>query len=66
MVKAENNQNPELKKFKACLQFNDKILSFYNTFVKLHGKKIGNRVSVLYPNPCYTNVCYKGTALRWY
>ena len=35
----------------------------YNSFVKFHGKNIwGHSMTVLYPNPCYREVCYKGTA----
>ena len=35
----------------------------YNSFVKLHGKKIvSHSMTVLYPNPCYNEACYKGTA----
>ena len=26
-------------------------------------KKVGSHISMLYPNPCYNEVCYKGTAL---
>ena len=33
----------------------------YNTFVKFHSKTIGSHMTVLYPNPCYNEVCYKGT-----
>ena len=36
----------------------------YNSFVKLHGKKFGSHnMTLLYPNLCYNEVCYKGTAL---
>ena len=36
----------------------------YNSFEKFHGKKIGSHsMTVLYPNLCYNEVCYKGTAL---
>ena len=32
----------------------------YNSFVKLHGKKYGNpNMTMLYPNLCYIEVCYK-------
>ena len=37
------------------------------SFVKLHGKiflgALSYNMTVLYPNPCYNEVCYKGTAL---
>ena len=41
------------------------IWSFsYNSFVKFHGKKFGSHnMTVLYSNPCFNEVCYKGTAL---
>ena len=36
----------------------------YNCFVKFCGEKFGcHSMTMLYPNPCYINVCYKGTAL---
>ena len=36
----------------------------YNSCIKFTGKKIGcHNMTVLYPNPCYNEVCYKGTAL---
>ena len=36
----------------------------YNSFVKLNGKKMrGHNITMLYPNLCYNEVCYKGTAL---
>ena len=36
----------------------------YNSFVKFHGKKFGSHnTTMLYPNPCYKKVCYKGTTL---
>ena len=35
----------------------------YNSFVKFHGKKNWD-ITLLYPNPCYNEVCYKGTALQ--
>ena len=36
----------------------------YDSFVKFHGKKLGSQnMSVLHPNSCYNEVCYKGTAL---
>ena len=32
--------------------------------VKFHGKKFGSHsMTVIYPNRCYKEVCYKGTAL---
>ena len=34
----------------------------YNSFVKFHINKILEAI-VLYPNPYYNKVCYKGTAL---
>ena len=38
--------------------------SSYNSFVKFHGKKFGSQnMTVLYPNPCYIEVCYNGTVL---
>ena len=41
------------------------IWSFsYHSFVKSNDKKFGSRImTVLYPNLCYNEVCYKGTAL---
>ena len=36
---------------------------FYNSFVKLHCKNVWNHITVLYPNPCYNEMCYKGTTL---
>ena len=34
--------------------------------VKLYGKNIlSNNMNVLYPNACYNEVCYRGTALNW-
>ena len=39
----------------------------YNSFVKFHGKKIGSHnMTELYPNLCYNEVCYEGTALFFY
>ena len=37
----------------------------YNSFVKFCGKKNigGHNITVLYPNLCYSKLCYKGTAL---
>ena len=37
----------------------------YNSFVKFHGKEIWEPQPDrgIYPNPCYNEVCYKGTAL---
>ena len=36
----------------------------YNSFVKFHGKKFGSQnMAVLYPIPCYIEVCYNGTVL---
>ena len=41
------------------------IWSFsYDSFVKFCGKKFGSHnMTMLYPNPCYNEVCFKGTAL---
>ena len=36
---------------------------FYKSFVKSHCKKYESHMTVLYLNPCYNEVCYKGTAL---
>ena len=33
------------------------------SFVKFHDKKFGSHMTVLYPNLCYNEVCYKGNAL---
>ena len=38
----------------------------YNSFVKLYGKTFRSHMSVLYHNPCYNEVHYKGTALYRY
>ena len=39
---------------------------FYNSFVKFHGKNNWEpQMTILYPNPCYNEVCYKGTALYY-
>ena len=36
----------------------------YNSFIKFHGKKFGSHnMTVLYPNPCFNEVCYKEIAL---
>ena len=36
----------------------------YNSFVKFHGKKFGgHNMTMLYQNPSYNKVCYKGTAV---
>ena len=36
----------------------------FNLFVKFHGNKyVSHNMAMLYPNPCYNEVCYKGTAL---
>ena len=37
----------------------------YNFFVKFYGKNLGATIwsTMLYPNLCYNDVCYKGTAL---
>ena len=35
----------------------------YNSFVKFNSKNFGsNNMTMLYPIPCYNDVCYKGTA----
>ena len=35
-----------------------------NSFVKFHGQKLeSHNMTTLYPNPCYNEVCYIGTAL---
>ena len=37
---------------------------YCNSFVKLYGGKNGSHnMTMLYPNLCYNEVCYKGTAL---
>ena len=37
---------------------------FYNSLVKVHGKKIGSHSMImLYPNLWYIEMCYEGTAL---
>ena len=36
----------------------------YNSFVKFHGKKfVYLNMTMIYPKPCYNEVCYKDTAL---
>ena len=36
----------------------------FNYFVKFHDKKyLEVHMTVLYPNPCYNELCYKGTEL---
>ena len=36
----------------------------YNSFVKFHGKKFGiHNITLLYPNLCYNEMCYKGTEM---
>ena len=36
--------------------------SFFYMFVKCYDKTFWSHMTVLYQNPCYTEVCYKGTA----
>ena len=46
-------------------QFYKRFIS--NSIVKFHGNKIWElNVIVLYPNLCYNEVCYKGTAMCFY
>ena len=35
----------------------------YNSFVKFLGKNFRSHMTMLYPNLCYNEVCYKGTVL---
>ena len=35
---------------------------FHGHFVRFHGKKMGVTITMLYPNPCYNEVCYKWIA----
>ena len=52
-----------------CLQRNYRKLTIswsfsYNIFVKFHGKKIVSyNMTLIYPNLCYDEVCYKETAM---
>ena len=39
----------------------------YNSFVKFHGTIFGSHtMTMLKPNQCYNEVCYKGTALYFF
>ena len=38
---------------------------YNNSFVNFHGKNGSHNMNVLYPNPCYNEVCYKGTAIYY-
>ena len=57
-------ENSRLKKLEIATWLSYIQIIFVNSFIKLHGKKIGNHnMTVLYPKPCYNKVCYKGSAL---
>ena len=41
-----------------------KVLQENDPFEKFHGKTFGSHnMTLLYPNPCYNVLCYKGTTL---
>ena len=41
------------------------IYLYDNCFVKFHDQNIWESMNMFYPNPCYNEVCYKGTALYY-
>ena len=49
------------------LQWNNRKMTIswsfsYNSFVKFNGKNGSHNMTMLHPNPCYNEMCYKQTA----